>query len=81
MVAPFHIAGSMIAAEAAMRGEPNSVVSQFASKPSGETLELSGSVLPPKLGDGQRRTERRGELLAGELHRERAGAAQADDRT
>ena len=43
----------MIAAEAVMRGEPNSVVSQFATKPSGAMLELSGSVLPPKLGDGQ----------------------------
>src|SRR5262249_432542 len=34
-------------------GEPNSVVCHFASKPSGEMDEFSGSTSPTKLGDGQ----------------------------
>src|SRR5258708_7898195 len=53
MLAPFQNAASMIVGEVTMRGEPNSVVSHFASKPADETSEVSGSVLPPKLGDGQ----------------------------
>ena len=50
-----------------MRGEPNSVTCHFASKPSDETSELSGSVLPLKLGDRPARAERRGQFLAGVL--------------
>ena len=49
----FHIDGSVIAADVLMRGEPNSVVCHFASKPSAETVEFSGSTSPAKLGDGQ----------------------------
>src|ERR1044072_6553666 len=49
----FHIAGSGLALAVVMRGEPNSVVCHFASKPSAETVEFSGSTSPEKLGDGQ----------------------------
>src|ERR1043166_1560589 len=53
MVEPFHIAGSKAPAEDAMRGEPNSIVCQLASNPSGVTDDFTGSVLPLKLGLGQ----------------------------
>jgi len=70
----------MIADEATMRGEPNSVTSHFASKPADETSELSGSVLPPKLGDGQLERNAAATSLPAYCSVERAGAAQADDR-
>src|SRR5262245_18596694 len=53
MLAPFHIAVSMMVFEVVRRGAPNSVVRQVASKPSAETVEVSGKVLPLKLGLGQ----------------------------
>src|SRR6185436_14474574 len=52
MVVPFHIAASVMTAEVTMRGEPNSTVCQSASNPSAATVELTGSVLPLKLGLG-----------------------------
>src|SRR4051795_3698502 len=51
MVEPFHICWSMMVLAAVMRGEPNSMTCQFASKPSALMEESSGSVLPVKLGD------------------------------
>src|SRR5258708_37637346 len=53
MVEPFHICWSMMEAAAVIRGEPNSMTCHFESKPSAVTVELSGSVLPVKLGEGQ----------------------------
>ena len=65
-----------------MRGEPNSIVCHFASKPSAETVEFSGSVLPVKLGLGQDERNIAASLLAGGLHaRTMAGAAQAHPST
>src|SRR6266567_1487271 len=52
MVEPFHICWSMMVLAAVMRAEPNSMICHFASKPSAATEELSGSVLPVKLGEG-----------------------------
>src|ERR1044072_418741 len=52
MVGPFHIVPSMMPFEDVIRGEPNSMVCHVASKPSAETVEVSGSVLPLKLGLG-----------------------------
>ena len=75
---PFHSAGSMIARGPVMRGEPNSVVCQFASKPSAETVESSGSVLPPKLGDGQDDGTTAASSLPANWTANDAGAAQAD---
>ena len=60
-----------------MRGEPNSVVCQFASKPSGETVEFSGSVLPLKLGLGHGERNVAASSLPANCTANDAGAAQA----
>ena len=52
MVEPFHIVESKTLTEDAMRGEPNSIVCQFASNPSGDTADFTGSVLPLNFGLG-----------------------------
>ena len=61
-----------------MRGEPNSVVCQFASKPSGELGVRAAACCRRNSGDRQDERNIAEQLLAGEMHRERAGAAQAD---
>src|ERR1051325_3749130 len=52
MLAPRHIEQSHTPAADTMRGEPNSMLWQLASKPSGVTVEFTGNVLPLKLGLG-----------------------------
>src|ERR1051325_5000899 len=52
MLAPRHIEQSHTPAADTMRGEPNSMLCQLASKPSGVTVEFTGNVLPLKLGLG-----------------------------
>src|SRR5215471_16499452 len=52
MSAPFQMAGSTITGDSVGRGALNPMVSQWASKPSAVTVDVTGRMSPRKLGVG-----------------------------